>query len=116
MLYVELETILVRTPPNPRGPSGFHALLAIAERGTPFTAPRRRAFLPPHPPRPIRLPRPPRHRRARHPLHCPRRTRLHLRSRPIRRPSHLPHPLPRLPSVLLRPMLLPLRHHPHHPR
>src|ERR1019366_6128909 len=71
---------------------------------------------PTQPPRPIRLPRPPRHRRARHPLHCRRRTRLHLRSRPIRRPSHLLHPLPRLPSVLLRPMLLPLRHHPHHPR
>src|ERR1035437_10285911 len=71
---------------------------------------------PTQPPRPIRLPRPPRHRRARHPLHCRRRTPLHLRSRPIRRPSHLPHPLPRLPSLGLRPMLLPLRHHPHHPR
>src|ERR1035441_7877493 len=45
MLYVELETILVRTPPNPRGPSGFHALLAIAERGTPFTALGGRAFI-----------------------------------------------------------------------
>src|ERR1039457_4489669 len=71
---------------------------------------------PTQPPRPIRLPRPPRHCRARHPLLCRRRPRLHLRCRPFRRPSHLLHPLPRLPSVLLRPMLLPLRHHPHHPR
>ena len=38
MLYVELETILVRTPPKPCGPSGFDAFLRIAERGTPFTA------------------------------------------------------------------------------
>src|ERR1035441_4671586 len=45
MLYVELESLLVRTPPNPRGPSGFHALLAIAERGTPFTALGGRAFI-----------------------------------------------------------------------
>src|ERR1035438_4052429 len=45
MLYVELESLLVRTPPNPRGPSGFHALLAIAERGTPFTAVGGRAFI-----------------------------------------------------------------------
>src|ERR1039457_5287244 len=71
---------------------------------------------PTQPPRPIRLRRPPRHRRARRPLPCRRRTRLHLRPRPIRRPSHLPHSLPRLPSVGLRPMLLPLRHRPHHPR
>src|ERR1017187_7995199 len=45
MLYVEMESLLVRTPPNPRGPSGFHALLAIAERGTPFTALGGRAFI-----------------------------------------------------------------------
>src|ERR1039457_464062 len=45
MLYVELESLLVRTPPNPRGPCGFHALLAIAERGTPFTAVGGRAFI-----------------------------------------------------------------------
>src|ERR1039458_5873286 len=45
MLYLELESLLVRTPPNPRGPSGFHALLAIAERGTPFTAVGGRAFI-----------------------------------------------------------------------
>src|ERR1035438_470676 len=45
MLYVELESLFVRTPPNPRGPSGFHALLAIAERGAPFTAVGGRAFI-----------------------------------------------------------------------
>src|ERR1039457_1611719 len=45
MLYVEMETILVRTPPNPRGPSGFDAFLRIAERGTPFTALGGRAFI-----------------------------------------------------------------------
>src|ERR1039458_5826500 len=45
MLYVEMETILVRTPPKPCGPSGFDALLAIAERGTPFTALGGRAFI-----------------------------------------------------------------------
>src|ERR1035441_1446344 len=33
--------------------------------------------------RSIRLRRLPPHRRTRHPLHCPRRTRLHHRSRPI---------------------------------
>src|ERR1019366_7255777 len=67
--------------------------------------------------RSIRLRRLPPHRRTRHPLHCPRRTRLHHRSRPILwRLSHPPHPFPRLPPAVLRPMLLPLRHHPHHPR
>src|ERR1017187_4086877 len=45
MLYVEMETILVRTPPKPRGPSGFDAFLRIAERGTPFTALGGRAFI-----------------------------------------------------------------------
>src|ERR1019366_2709323 len=45
MLYVELESLLVRTPPNPHGPSGFDALLAIAERGAPFTAVGGRAFI-----------------------------------------------------------------------
>jgi hypothetical protein len=45
MLYVELETILVRTPPKPSGPSGFDAFLRIAERGTPFTALGGRAFI-----------------------------------------------------------------------
>src|ERR1019366_2902448 len=93
--------------PASRNPARLNAIRRTGEASCAY---------PTQPPRPIRLPRPPRHRRARHPLHCPRRTRLHLRSRPIRRPSHLLHPLPRLPSVLLRPMLLPLRHHPHHPR
>src|ERR1035437_2176115 len=45
MLYVEMETILVRTPPKPSGPSGFDAFLRIAERGTPFTALGGRAFI-----------------------------------------------------------------------
>src|ERR1017187_4390266 len=45
MLYVELESVLTRTPPKPRGPSGFDAFLRIAERGTPFTAADGRAFL-----------------------------------------------------------------------
>src|ERR1035438_8040539 len=45
MLYVGWESLLVRTPPNPRGPSGFDALLRIAERGTPFTALGGRAFI-----------------------------------------------------------------------
>src|ERR1039457_4951939 len=45
MLYVELESLLVHTPPNPHGPSGFDALLAIAERGAPFTAVGGRAFI-----------------------------------------------------------------------
>src|ERR1035441_9726667 len=45
MLYVGWESLLVHTPPNPRGPSGFDALLRIAERGTPFTALGGRAFI-----------------------------------------------------------------------
>src|ERR1039457_5742620 len=40
-----METILVRTPPKPSGPSGFDAFLRIAERGTPFTALGGRAFI-----------------------------------------------------------------------
>src|ERR1039457_3622760 len=45
MLYLELESVLTRTPPNPPSPSGFDAFLRIAERGVPFTAVGGRAFL-----------------------------------------------------------------------
>jgi hypothetical protein len=35
MLYLKSE---MHTPPKPRGPSGFDALLHIAQRGIPFTS------------------------------------------------------------------------------
>src|ERR1035441_6709811 len=45
MLFLELESVLMRTPPNPPGPSGFQAFLRIARRGAPFTSVDGRAFL-----------------------------------------------------------------------
>src|ERR1035437_2080507 len=45
MLYLELETVLARTPPKPPGPSGFDAFLPIAQRGIPFTSVGGRAFM-----------------------------------------------------------------------
>src|ERR1039457_4897202 len=45
MLFLELESVLMRTPPNPPGPSGFQSFLRIARRGTPFTSVDGRAFM-----------------------------------------------------------------------
>src|ERR1035437_10369012 len=45
MRYLELESVPMHTPPKPRGPSGFDALLRIAQRGIPFTAVDGRAFM-----------------------------------------------------------------------
>src|ERR1035437_4291256 len=45
MRYLELESVPMHTPPKPRGPSGFDALLHIAQRGIPFTAVDGRAFM-----------------------------------------------------------------------
>src|ERR1035438_6347604 len=45
MLYLELESVLTRTPPNPPGPSGFQSFLPIARRGVPFTSIDGRAFM-----------------------------------------------------------------------
>ena len=45
MLYLELESVLTRTLPNPPGPSGFQSFLRIARRGTPFTSVDGRAFM-----------------------------------------------------------------------
>ena len=69
----------------------------------------------PQPSRALRLRHFPPHCLSRRPLHCRRRARFHDRSRPALRLSHIPHPLPRLSPVVLRPMPLRLRHHSHHP-
>jgi hypothetical protein len=45
MLYLQLESVLTRTPPNPPGPSGFQSFLCIARSGVPFTSVDGRAFM-----------------------------------------------------------------------
>src|ERR1019366_7784182 len=45
MLYLQLESVLTRTPPNPPGPSGFQSFLTIARSGVPFTSVDGRAFM-----------------------------------------------------------------------
>ena len=44
MLYLEVESLLTRTPPNPTGPAGFQAFLPIARRGASVDG---RAFITP---------------------------------------------------------------------